>query len=340
MLKELLYTLFFLVIILSCNDDKGNNIPSVSVEDIDTEVRDFRPYTRDLDQWDDAMRDHPVVSEIFFGHILGVPPDDTAAIKEAFKNYLEIEATQNISRLIDSTYPDLDWIKSQWELNMAYFHHYFPEQEVHELYVMQTNLGIANFLFENAEGVDAVGVSLGFFLGSAFPYLKLAREKPVFSAYNSRTFNKDHLISKSVNAIVDNMVGPPLEGNMLNAMIREGKRLYILEKVCAEVHDSAVFELSLDGLEWCRNNEWEMWNFFIEKEMLYTTDVKEYAKYLRPAPNSPGMPSSAPGKTGAYVGFRIVEAFMDHHPAITLSEMAVMSAEEIYREARYKPQLK
>lgn len=326
-----------LLIVLSCNEDKGKNIPSVSISDIKTSVVDYRPYALSIDSLEAGFKKYPVLSEIFFGHILGLDLENPENLKNGFEKYLEIEATENIARLIDSIYEDLKPIEEDWAKSMAYFHHYFPSHQIPSLYIMQTNLGLANFLFEDGQGQDAVGVSLDFFLGSAFPYIQLAPENAAFSNYNNRTFNADHVISKSVNAIVDDMVGAPLETNLINSMIREGKRLYILESICAEVHDSAVFELSDKDLIWCENNELEMWNFFVEQELIYETDLNVYGKYLRPAPNSPGMPADAPGKTAAFIGYKIVESYMNRNTGLSMTDLAQMPNLKLYEASRYKP---
>lgn len=328
------------MILSSCNDDKGKNIPSVSVEDTDARVIDFRPYARDTQKIEAAFETHPVMSEIFFHHILGLPQDDTSKMRQGFSDYIGLEATEEISQLIDSIYPDVQGIEEEWKMAMAFYHHYFPDHTSPHLYVLQSNLALANFLFENKDSRDAVGVSLGFFLGEAFPYVSLAHDNPVFSEYNSRTFNRDHLITKSVNAILDDLSGPPLEKNMLNSMIREGKRLYVLEAVCAEISDTAVFEMTPEQLQWCEDNEFEMWNFFIERELLYETDLNNYGKYLRPAPTSHGMPAESPGRTAAFTGYRIVDTFMENNPGLSFTDMLNMDNQTIYDRAKYKPKRK
>lgn len=337
-LNLLIVPFCLIMMVTSCNDDKGNNIPSVTVSDVESTTIDFRPYTLAFDSLRPAFQKHPIISEIFFGHVLGLDIQDSISLTDGYKAYLDIEATQNIARLIDSVYSDdVDQIASDWNETMAYYHHYFPDAQIPWLYIMQTNLGIANFLFENAKSQDAVGVSLDFFLGKAFPYIQLARENPAFSAYNNRTFNRDHIITKSVNALVDDLVGAPMEGNMLNSMIREGKRLYILDAVCATTPDTAVFEYTTQQMEWVQNNELEMWNFFVEQELIYEQDIQTFGKYIRPGPTSQGMPEASPSRTANYIGYKIVSAFMDRSPNLSFSDMLAVPSQKLYMDAKYKP---
>ena len=129
----------------------------------------------------------------------------------------------------------------------------------------------------------------------------------------------------------------PTQSYMLSHMIREGKRVYILEQICANKPDSVIFEMTDEQVAWCDNNEFEIWNFFVENELLYEISQKKFFKYIKPAPNSAGMPESAPGKTGVYIGYKIVEAFMEKQDQLTLRELANVDDQMLFDGSGYKP---
>ena len=336
--RSLTYCLIIAAFLAGCSSDKGKTITSEEVPRVEVEIIPYHTLLANPNTRNEALKLHPVISNILFQHIVGLPQGDSVAYKNGIDTFLAQAPTQNLARLVDSVYADMSPVEEDWAKSMALFKHYFPDRQVPKLFFLQSNLGIANFVFETDDGQDAVAASLDFFLGEAFPYPALAPENPAFSRYNSRTFNPDHLITKSVNAVLDDMVGEVPESNFLNLMIREGKRLYVLEKLCPHLPDSAIFEFSPKSLAWCENNEFEIWNFFLEQELLYENALIKVAKYLNPAPTSQGMPPESPGRTAVFTGYKIVQSYMEQRPGTDIRFLLAQSdAQAILEEARYKP---
>lgn len=50
------------------------------------------------------------------------------------------------------------------------------------------------------------------------------------------------------------------------------------------------------------------------------------------------MPSDAPGRISAFIGSRIIEAYMERHENLDIKRLINnMNAQQILEEARYKP---
>jgi hypothetical protein len=121
-------------------------------------------------------------------------------------------------------------------------------------------------------------------------------------------------------------------------MLREGRKLFLLDRICPHLQDTVIFEFTPDQLKWCHDNEFEIWNFIIDQELLYENGIREIAKYLNPAPTSPGMPEEAPGRAAAFVGYRIVEAYMERNPKVDLYDLIhTIDNDDLIEEARYRP---
>ncbi|HNB62786.1 MAG TPA: hypothetical protein PLC60_09340, partial [Saprospiraceae bacterium] len=87
-----------------------------------------------------------------------------------------------------------------------------------------------------------------------------------------------------------------------------------------------------------RENEKSMWSFFLSEKLVYNSHLKEIQKYIDPAPTSPGMPPASPGRTTAYIGGQILEAYMKRHPEISVKDMIRnTNAQKILEDAKYKP---
>lgn len=60
-------------------------------------------------------------------------------------------------------------------------------------------------------------------------------------------------------------------------------------------------------------------------------------KYLNDAPYTSGMPTESPGRTPAWVGFRIVEAYMKKSGATFEELMKEQDYHKILRVGAYRP---
>ena len=102
--------------------------------------------------------------------------------------------------------------------------------------------------------------------------------------------------------------------------------------------DSIRLELPQTQVDWLKDNELEMWAHFLKEELLYSTDFQKFRKLVDYSPSSPGMPAEAPGRTANYMGLKIVEAFMQRYPDLSLQDLlSLEDAQYILEQSRYKP---
>jgi uncharacterized protein YjaZ len=92
-------------------------------------------------------------------------------------------------------------------------------------------------------------------------------------------------------------------------------------------------------LDWARENEGQIWRYFIERELLFDTDRELSARFLDPAPFSKFrlvLDNESPGRIGRYMGWQIVRSFMEQND-IPVAEMLQMTGETLFNESKYKP---
>ncbi len=94
-----------------------------------------------------------------------------------------------------------------------------------------------------------------------------------------------------------------------------------------------------EEMDWAIANEEEMWKYFVERDLLYSTDSQLDRKFLDPAPFSKfglELDNESPGRLGRFVGWQIVRAFMGKNE-VGLRQLLDMPADEILKESNYKP---
>ena len=83
-----------------------------------------------------------------------------------------------------------------------------------------------------------------------------------------------------------------------------------------------------------------IWKFFIEKQLLYSTDIELVERFIEPAPFSKfylQLDNESPGKIGRWIGWQIIRSFHEQNPDFPLQKLLNMSFQKIFNQSRYKP---
>ncbi len=332
----------YLIFFSQCKNDQ-NQSPDVSTIELNGDVIRFDQALSHLDTTQivqsllEFWPKHQRFNDIYFKNILGINSDSIPIIAEITKNLITHSTNQYIQQIVDSIYPGLE-VFEPLKQSLKLLKHYLPGWKDPNIYTFISEFGLANFIFNDGER-DGLGVGLDFFLGNRIPYKQIDPSNPSFSEYLARTFNKEHLTTKALRTILDDIVKAPTQNQILDPMIHEGKILYAISKLVPDTPDSIIHEYTDRQMLWCEENEYEIWAFLIEENILYSNDFRKYNKLINPSPTSPGMPKESPGRTANYCGFQIVSAYMDQTkvPWHTLFET---DAKTILSKSKYKPKRK
>ena len=85
-----------------------------------------------------------------------------------------------------------------------------------------------------------------------FPYQANNPGNPNFSEYITRTFTKDHVVPKTMRVLVEDLAGPERGNRLLDIMVHNGKKQYILRQLLPHTPDSLLFEHSTEQMQWLR----------------------------------------------------------------------------------------
>lgn len=337
----LLFAIFLCV--NACECGKGKDIPDVSSIPMEVKIGRFDQDLFALDTNDFGpglaalAEKYPAFAPIYFGQVLG--STDTTIAPEGHEKYMRGFITHPAVRKLYDTcqvvFPDLKRIEKDFQLSFRLFKYYFPTQPLSgEVVTYISEYTIGGFLY----GDNSIGIGLDFYLGEKYPYQVLNPENPNFSQYLTRTFNKEHIVSKSMQLLVDDITGPVKGNRMIDYMIHNGKKLYILDHLVPNAPDSVRLEFSQKQVDWCEENEENIWAYFFSEKLLYSTDFNTYRKFVEPSPNSPGMPEEAPGRTANWLGWQIVKAYMEKNPKTSLEQLLTTTdAQFIMDKSKYKP---
>lgn len=114
--------------------------------------------------------------------------------------------------------------------------------------------------------------------------------------------------------------------------------MYLTKRMLPNQPDSLIFGYTPQQYKWCQRNENNIWTYLIENKLLFTTNLLDINKMINDAPFTSGFSRESPGRTAVWIGYRIVEQFMERNQEYTLDDlMKVNDYQYILNKAKYKP---
>lgn len=157
--------------------------------------------------------------------------------------------------------------------------------------------------------------------------------------YVTSGLDREYLTSDIASAMIKKVLSYPRNRSFLSRIVYYGKELYLKDKLLPTISDGQKIGYTVEEIQWAKDNEEQIWRYFVERELLYSTDAKLDRRFLDPAPFSKfqlELDSESPGRLGRFIGWQIVRAFMDKNDA-DLDEMLGLPADIIFKKSNYKP---
>lgn len=220
--------------------------------------------------------------------------------------------------------------KKQLKSLFQHIKYYQPTFNVPKVITLLTNIDYDNRItYSN----NLLLISLDAYLGENHSFYN---DYPKYIRQNN---TKKHLIVDVATNVINKQVPPNTKRSFLDKMIYEGKKMYLLDCYLPNVSDEIKIGYSVEKFDWAKNSEENIWRYFIDRDLLYSTDIKLNKRFLDIAPFSKfylGEDNRSPGRVGVYIGWQIVRAFMQNND-ISLQVLMNTSEEEIFKKSKYKP---
>lgn len=266
----------------------------------------------------------------FLYNILGTTPQTASQDLPQFLN-----AYQSMYKQVSTQFTSIKAEEAAIKEGLKYVKYYFPDYKLPTKLI--TFIGPINS-FGNIITIDALAVGLQMYLGKKDPIYLTEEGQNLYPAYVSRRFERAYMATNCMKNIIDDLyplqdAGAPL----CEQMVEAGKRLYFLKKVLPHEADSIVTGYTAAQLEGCYKSEKDIWSFFVQNNLLYEKDPSLIGDYMHDGPNTAVFGDSSPGYIGQFVGYRIVEAFLEKNKETSLDKLLKIPAKIIFEQAKYKP---
>lgn len=218
---------------------------------------------------------------------------------------------------------------------LQFVKYYFPQYHLPEQAITFVGPleGYGNVLTSSG---FAIGLQL--YMGKEYADYHSEYLSNIYPYYQSRRFEPPYIPVNCMTNVI-NDIYPPKGGSqpLIEQMIEEGKRMYVLDLLLPETADTLKTGYTASQLQGCYDNEAGIWNFFIQNNLLYITDPLQTRDYVNDAPRTEALGPASPGNIGLFVGWQIVKKWMSNHEKTTPEQLLQTPAKQIFEEAKYKP---
>ncbi len=332
------------LLVSACGSDK-RELPDVSGIEAPLEIQRFEQDLFQLDTTNFApalaelAKKYPTFAELFSTNLLeaGSLQQLSPEQFDYLRGYVGSPVYRAVYDTTQLVFPDLTTVEEELQQALKYFRFHFPDATAPEkLTTFTAAFNYSSIIY----GDNELGVGLDMFLGgTGFNYQRYSPGATIFSSYLTRTYNKDHLVASLMRVVLDDLTGAASGNRLVDEMIHRGKQLYLLDQLLPTTPDTIKFRVSAEHWTWLQENERQLWMHLLGEDLLYSSRYQDYRKLIEPSPSgAPQLPKESPGEAANYVGFRIVQQFMQRFPELRVGDLIYYKdAQDILEKSQYKP---
>lgn len=229
-----------------------------------------------------------------------------------------------------TTFPNTDNLKEQFTNLFKHYKYYFPENNLPKTVTMMSGFNYPVVFMDST-----LGIGLEMYLGSDNTFYKML----AFPHYKSAFMNKENIMPDVTRIwMLTEFPYNMQKSDFLSQITYTGKIMYLTDALLPGTADTLKIQYSNQQMEYCIQNEFNIWSYFAAQKLLYTADQAEIMKYTSDGPFTSALSKESAPRIGYWIGWQIVKQYMKNNPDITIPElMKETDAQVILNKAKYKP---
>jgi len=333
MSKKWIYVLFIVLFFNACQQDKEQP-PKVKLIKLKTHLFYKDLFETPIDSVPNSIptfiQKYSPFFELFTSNVIHIGYPEEQRCGQLLQQFVGDFRMRQVFNEIKAQFADLKPIDSELQQAFSYFAYYFPQKAIPQIYYYHGGFNQSVITTDSM-----VGIGLDKYLGEKYEfYLRLGlpeyQRKKMYKAYIPVDVLRYYLYGLF-----------PFEteqDNVLAHIIYEGKIQVLLDKLLPALDDTLKFGFSSQQLVWCENSERSMWQYLIDKKMLFSTNLIDIKRYTNDGPFTTTFPRQSPARAAVWLGYRIVKQYMKKNTSLTLEElMNEKDAQKIIQYSEYNP---
>lgn len=258
----------------------------------------------------------------------GSVPDEDYSIRRADTAEVKIYK-EAISKI------DIAKLNSDLTGLFSHIKYYFPEFKTPQVYLFSSVLsGIMEPIFYR-DDVNMLFIDITGFMGENNPNYKGLEQ------YFQTSMNPQNIVPKVSEVLANYFVQPNLNHQkFIDELIYNGKIMTLQDAFLPDFPDYLKMHYSQKQYEWAKQNEVNIWNYFVENNLIFSDDLRLKERFINPGPFSKfytEIDNESSPRVGIFTGWQITRKFFQQNPETKLTDFLKMNAQDIFNQSNYKP---
>lgn len=328
-------------VLISATGCKDNPL-KVNVDDVDVSIN-FKRFDKSIFNIDtnnvgtalvQLKQQYPNFYPSYYNQILTLDHyNDSSLEAKTFKEFLAFKPTEELFGTIEKKFDNVEPYNKEITTAFKHYKYYFPNDSLPNIIYFPGILKYGCIYYG-----DNIAIGLDMYLGKDYPYESIMD----LSNFLIVKMRPEYITRNVVNAMGNYRFNKFNTGKrFIDQLIYEGKIAYFIDAMMPDAADSIKLAFSGGDVEWCENNEWQMWQHMVDPKLkvLYNNDPDEINRYFEEGPftNANGVPPESPARFVVWLGRQVVRQYMKNSKATLEQLMQETDSDKILRESKYKP---
>ena len=319
--KNVIVLFSIILIVLSCkkNSELENNIAKINA-DISVERFDRLFADATLQDLSNLKKEYPFMFPEKYPDSFWIAKKDDTLQVQLFNE-------------VDKAFHAFNDVEIEMESLFNHLKYYFPEFNLPRVITVTNGVDYRNRVVVT-DTIDVI--ALDNYLGENHEFYVYGN----IPKYVRANLKKEQLVVDIASAYAKKYTYQSQKRTLLDEMIYSGKLLYFKDVIIPFKTEAERIGYTQEQLDWAIANESYIWRYFVERELLFSTDSKLPGRFINPAPFTKfyleEIDADSPGRLGQYIGWQIVRAYMQQND-VSLKEMLIKPTQEIFNKTKFKP---
>ncbi len=237
----------------------------------------------------------------------------------------------SVQRAADSVLGDLEPQRQDFEAAFKRLKVLFPDSLTPRIVAFNSGFNYGIFPTDSV-----LGVGVEWFIGKDHPVIGyLAPES--FPQYVKDRMRPEMLVPSAVKGwLLVHYTRDIRAEDLLTNLVETGKVLFLLDALLPGTDPALKFAFSKEQLAWCEAHEYDIWKDLVAKDELYSKKLEDIGRWMNDGPFTNGLPRESPGHLGEWLGYRMVKAYMEDNPDLSIPQLLALDDPRVILKT-YKP---
>ena len=311
-----IFVIIISVLLLSCDYNKNKESKN-AINYIDVKFDRFEKkfFNSSLDSLSKLINEYPFLFSKRFSL------DEWKAIKTD-------STRKEIFNKTDSVFKNFKSVENGVKKIFTNTKNFFPNFKSPKLITL--NNGI-DYKYKIIDSDSIILISLDCYLGENIFYNNIPAHISKLMVPEFVTIDISELISSRYVEI-------PLDRKFISKIIYHGKLLFLMKEVSG-INPLKALGFNKNNKDWMIENENNVWKYFVENDLLFSTQSSLDYRFLANAPFSKfglSIDFESPPMVGRWIGYQIVKSYSKKNKS-NLNDLLNQDNYELYLKSNYKP---